>query len=134
MVLDVEGDDCYIDRDSSAAPNPRFHHGRAAHGDRHIVGAPGCLLIFGAVLPTLWAMWQVFTIALGNSALYGTHPTDHTYFQEVPELWATAVILTLTAIGLTWMLVRAVKRPTMVVFTVLTFAAAAANWAILLLT
>lgn len=106
------------------------------YGDRHIVGAPGCLFIFGAVLPTLWAIWRVFTVAIGNSALYGAESTDHTYFLEVPELWATAAILTLTAIGLTWMVVRytTARRPTIVVLPVLAFAAAAANWAILLLT
>lgn len=108
---------------------------RDDYGDRHIVGAPGCLFIFGAVIPTLWAIWRVFTIAISNSAFYGTQPSDHTYFREVPELWATAVVLTLTTIGLTWMLVRytTVRPRTMVVFSTLTFAAAAANWAILLL-
>ena len=51
---------------------------RDDYGDRHIVGAPGCLFTFGAVLPTLWAMWRVFTIAISNSALYG-QSSDHTF-------------------------------------------------------
>lgn len=108
---------------------------RDDYGDRHIVGAPGCLFMFGAVLPTLWAIWRVFTIAIGNSALFGTTSTDHTYFREVPELWATAAILTLATIGLTRMVVRytTARRPTIVVLPVLAFAAAAANWTILLL-
>lgn len=108
---------------------------RDTYGERHIVGSPGCLFIFGAVLPTLWAIWRVFTIAVGNSALYG-QSSDRTYFREFPELWATVVVLTLTTFGLTWLVVRytTVRRPTMVVLIALTFAAAAGNWAILLLT
>lgn len=76
------------------------------YGARHLVGLPGCLFVVGTVLPTLWAMWVVLRIGLANSPLWGLQTTNETYPHEMPELWATAGILTLTAIALVVMLLR----------------------------
>ena len=104
------------------------------YGDRHIVGAPGCLFITGAVLPALWAIWTLFTVALSNSALWGSEVLDHTYPREVPGLWVTAALLTITAVALMWILRRykTARRPATRVLAALTAAAALANWAVLL--
>lgn len=90
--------------------------------------------MFGALVPTLWAIYRVFTVAVGNSALGGQAP-ERTHFREVPELWTTAAVLTLTAVALTWMIVRysTARRTSIVVLTALTFVAATLNWTVLLL-
>ena len=105
--------------------------------DRHIIGAPGCLFIFGGVLPLLWAVGQVFTTALGNSATFrpANSPAESIPFSQVPGLWATAGVLTLTALALAWMIVRyttARTAPT-IAFAIVAAVAALGNWAILLL-
>jgi hypothetical protein len=108
---------------------------RDDYGARHIVGAPGCLFVLGAVLPSLWAIWVVVRIGVANSSLWGQQTTDPTYPRGTPELWTTAGILTLTAIALLGMLLRypTARRRTTRALTVLTLVAAVANWAILLL-
>ncbi len=105
--------------------------------DRHIIGAPGCLFIFGGVLPLLWAVGQVFTTALGNSATFrpSNSPAVYTPFSQVPGLWETAGVLTLTALALAWMIIRhttARPAPT-IAFAIESTVAALGNWAILLL-
>lgn len=104
--------------------------------DRHIIGAPGCLFFFGGVLPLLWAVGQVFTTALGNSAAFGSSnsPAVYTPFSQVPGLWASAGMLTLTALTLAWMIARyttARTAPT-IAFAIVSTVAALGNWAILL--
>lgn len=108
---------------------------RDDYGDRHIVGAPSCLFVVGAVLPSLWAIWVLVRVGFANSSLWGRQTTDPTYPRDTPELWTTAGILTLTAIALHGMLLRypTARRRTTRALTVLTLVAAVANWAILLL-
>lgn len=91
------------------------------------------LFLFGAVLPSLWAIWVVFAVAVSNSPFYGSPPEDRRYPREVPDLWVTAVILTFTAAALITLGRRsATRRVVTTVFTTLALVAAAANWAILL--
>lgn len=105
------------------------------YGDRHVVGSRGCVFIFGAVLPTLWAIWVVIRIGLGNSTFWGQQTENPTYPRDVAELWATAAILTLAAITFIGMVLRysTARRTGTLVLAVLTVAAAIANWMILLL-
>lgn len=105
--------------------------------DGHIIGAPGCLFVFGGVLPLLWAVGQVLTTALGNSATFrpSNSPASHTPFSQVPGLWATAGMLTLTALMLAWIIVRyttARTAPT-IAFAIVSTLAALGNWTILLI-
>lgn len=44
---------------------------RDDYHDRHIVGAPGCQFVVGAVLPSLWAVWVLVRIGFANSSLWG---------------------------------------------------------------
>lgn len=105
------------------------------YGDRHIVGGPGCIFVLGAVLPSLWAIWVLVRVGLANSPLWGQQTADPTYPRDMPELWTTAAILTLTAIALMGMLLRyrTARQASTRALTILTLAAAVANWAILLL-
>ncbi|MDF0514499.1 hypothetical protein PX701_12780 [Agromyces sp. H3Y2-19a] len=105
------------------------------YGDRHVVGAPGCLFIFGAALPTLWAIWVIIRIGVANSTFWGQRTENPTYPRDMTELWVTAAILTLTAITFIGMELRysTARRAGTVVLAVLTVAAAIANWMILML-
>ncbi|MDR6907784.1 hypothetical protein J2X63_003492 [Agromyces sp. 3263] len=102
---------------------------------RHVIGAPGCLFIFGAVIPLFWAVGQVFTTAIGNSATFRSwDPTaDRTPYAEVPGLWATAGMLTLTALALAWMIYRytTARTPRTISFAIVAATAALGNWVIL---
>lgn len=105
--------------------------------DRHIIGAPGCLFILGAVLPFFWAVGQVFTTALGNSATFRSwnSTADDTPYAKVPGLWVTAGMLTLTALALAWMINRytTARTPRTISFAIVAATAALSNWVILLL-
>lgn len=107
----------------------REHGGEDA---RPVVGAPGCLFLIGTVLPSVWAIWVVARVAIGNSAFWGQPPVHRTYFREMPELWVTAGALTLTALVFIGMLARSnTHRGSKAAFGFMTLAAAAGNWAIL---
>lgn len=108
--------------------------GRASdngEGNRPRDRAPQLLFLLGGVLPSLWGMWVVFVVGIGNSPILGAQP-DYRYPREVPELWVTAAILTITGVALIWIASRRRKTST-IVFATLTLTAAAANWSILLL-
>lgn len=105
------------------------------YGNRHVVGTPGCLFAFGAVLPTLWAIWVIIRIGVANSTLWGLQTENPTHPRDMAELWVTAAILTLAAIMFIGMALRypTMRRTGPVILAVLTVAAAIANWLILLL-
>lgn len=91
---------------------------------------PRLLFLLGTVLPAVWALWVIWTVALGNSSSLGAR-ADHRYFREVPEHWISASLLTLTGVALIWMAARS-RRATTIVFASLTSAAALMNWLLLL--
>lgn len=105
-----------------------------ARGNPQKGGAWGLLFALGTILPSLWAMWVVLRIGVANSPLFGSQTDDPTYPRNVPELWATAMILTIATAAYLTIVVRSTTRHTSTtVFTILTAIAAATNWAILLL-
>ena len=94
----------------------------------------GGLFLFGTVLPILWALWVIVRIGVANSPLFGSQTEDPTYPRDMAELWATAVILTVSGAAFLAVIMRSThRRVSTVVFAILTWAAAAANWAILVL-
>lgn len=100
-------------------------------GDRPNGRSQGFLFLLGAVAPSLWAIWVLFVVGISNSPIYGAEP-QHRYPRDVPELWVSATILTLTAIALTWIAIRRPRLNTILFATLASFAAVA-NWALLLL-
>jgi len=82
-------------------------------------------------MPSLWAIWVLWVVSLRNSSIHEAQ-ADHRYPREVPELWISATVLTLTAVALTWVASRRPRGST-IVFAVMAAAAALANWALLLL-
>jgi hypothetical protein len=101
---------------------------------RSTLGAPGWVFVLGTVLPSLWAFWVLLRLGVANSSLWGQQTNNSTYPRDMAELWATAVLLTLTTLALLVMFVRSTeRRRSTAILGCLSFAAAVANWAILLL-
>lgn len=97
-------------------------------------GAAGVLFFFGIVLPVLWALWVIARIGIANAPHWGRQTQNPTYPRDMGELWATAIILTLTALVFIIMITRPTgRRVRTTIFVILAGVAAAANWAILLI-